>query len=282
MVVKEQLVELLLFFFSAFFEYRGIILLFLIYEHLNCEIIVTTDSSPDQGKKDYVMNMSAGSPDFHGARILSLFFLSLQIEITYIGMKTIILLIFTLLLSAATGCKKKSDDRSNPSVNLGAVGNSWTVKVQGTTDISAELTASEGSMRTVQVSWAKVFSKTVKFGLTTNEVIDYVYSDGDVEQPFTMVKFDAKVGDIYSTTIDGIIHTREVIEKKTYNIPALGKDLETIGVNEIIPVEIPSTFFGYTIRQIIWYWNPVYGLVCVDVYTDQGEYFTVDFITINV
>jgi hypothetical protein len=192
-------------------------------------------------------------------------------------------LICIILLVTAIGCSKKSKDSPNePSPELGAVGNSWTVRVLGTTDIHAELTAREGNVCTVEVTWAKMVTKTVKFALTENEVTDYVYSKGDTGQPFTMVRFDAKIGDTYSATIDGVVHTREVIEKNTYNIPALGKDLETIGVLEYIPPEVNSTYFGFTIRQIIWYWHPVYGLVCVDVYTDQGEYFHVVFVSIDL
>jgi hypothetical protein len=124
--------------------------------------------------------------------------------------------------------------------------------------------------------------KTLKFGLIGNEVVDYFYSQGNTSKPFTMVKFDAEVGDSYSTTINGITHQREVIEKATYNVPALNKDLEMIGVYEMVPYEIPSTFFGFTVRDIYWYWHPDYGLVCVEFYTDQGDFVKVVFVDIEV
>ena len=127
-----------------------------------------------------------------------------------------------------------------------------------------------------------MITKTLKFGMTGNEVVDYVYSQGDAAKPFTMVKFDAEVGDMYFTEINGVYHHREVIEKKTYNIPALNKDLETIGVYEWIPYAIPSEYFGFTIREIIWYWHPDYGLVCVDVYTEEGEYLNIEFVSIDL
>ncbi len=62
----------------------------------------------------------------------------------------------------------------------------------------------------------------------------------------------------------------------------MNKDLETIGVYEWIPYAIPSEYFGYTIREIIWYWHPEYGLVCVDFWTDEGDYVKVVFIDVDV
>ena len=197
--------------------------------------------------------------------------------------KNIIITILTL--TVLTGCSDKNEDEVNNrsgSPKLGEVGNSWVLKIDNTYDLNAEIIAKEGNVRTVEVSYAKLVVKTVKFGFTGNEVVDYAYSKGDLSRPFTMVKFDAKVGDIYSTEIDGIYHSREVIEKTTYHIPALNKDLETIGVYEWIPEEIPSQFFGITIRSITWYWHPSYGLVCVDVYTDQGEYIKIVFVQIDL
>lgn len=178
--------------------------------------------------------------------------------------------------------KDKNDNNTGAPGILGDVGNTWNVKVNGTYDLSTEIIAKEGNVVTLQVSYAKVTSKPLKFGLLENEIVDYVYSRGNTSEPFTMIKFDAEVGDMYSATINGISHHREVTEKNTYHVPALNKDLEMIGVYEWIPNEIPSDYFGYTIREIIWYWHPQYGLVCVDFWTDAGEYIKVVFIDIDV
>jgi hypothetical protein len=182
-----------------------------------------------------------------------------------------------------TDCKKDDNENNSGSPGmLGEVGNTWNVKVNGTHDLSTQIIAKEGHVVTLEVSYAKMTVKTLKFGLIGNEVVDYVYSQGNTSKPFTMVKFDAEVGDSYSTTINGITHQREVIEKATYNVPALNKDLEMIGVYEMVPYEIPSTFFGFTVRDIYWYWHPDYGLVCVEFYTDQGDFVKVVFVDIEV
>lgn len=190
-----------------------------------------------------------------------------------------------LALIFVYSCKKNSDDSSNnPPVQgvLGDVGNSWKIQVNGANDVSAEIVSKENNIRTVEVTYAKLVTKTVKFGFNGNEVVDYAYSQGDTTKPFTMVKFDANIGDSYSAEINGNYHYRQVIEKQTYFIDALNKEVETIGVYETIPEGIPSTFFGLTIRTIIWYWHPVYGLVCADVYLDDGSYIEVNFITIDL
>ena len=162
------------------------------------------------------------------------------------------------------------------------MGNAWEIKIDNSYNLSSEIISVDGNVRTLEVSYAKLVTKNVKFGFTGNEVVDYAYSKGDLSKPFTMVKFDAKVGDIYSANIDGIYHQREVIEKTSYYIHALDKNLETIGVYEWIPPEIPSNFFGFTIREITWYWHPVYGLVCADVYTEEGDYIEIVFVSIDL
>jgi hypothetical protein len=200
-------------------------------------------------------------------------------------MKNIFNILFVLIFAVGFSCSDKNND--NPSINtnsgkLGEVGNSWDVKVDGSHSISTEIIARDGDVYTLQVTYAKLITKTLKFGMSGNEIVDYVYGQGDADKPFTMVKFDAKIGDIYSTEINGIFHERIVTEKETYFIPALEREIETIGIYEFIPYEIPSDYFGYTIREIIWYWHPDYGLVCVDVYTEEGDYLNIEFISIDL
>jgi len=120
-------------------------------------------------------------------------------------MKTKTFFIFFVLFFLVFGCKK--DDNNNGSHgDLGEIGNTWKVKVDGIYDLSTEIYYKSGDIYGLQVSWAKVALKKIKFGYTGNEVIDYVYSKGNESQPFTMVKFDAQVGDIYSINIDGVSH----------------------------------------------------------------------------
>lgn len=197
-------------------------------------------------------------------------------------MKHSYLLLIILSIFILCTCNDDNDSDNDSQPTLGEIGNKWNVKVNGVNTITVEIIEKVGDIYTLEVSYAKLVSKEIKFGFNGSEVIDYVYSKGDDGKPFTMVEFDAEVGDVYTAEIDGIYHTREVIEKETYEIPALEKELETIGVHEVIPYGIPSNFFGFTIRVIIWYWHPDYGLVCADVYTEEGDHITIEFVSIDL
>lgn len=200
-------------------------------------------------------------------------------------MKITFKLMVFLILVVAFSCSNKTEDNNidnNSTGKLGDIGNSWNVKIDGSHNLSTEIIAKEADIYTLEVTYAKLITKTLNFGMNGNEVVDYVYSQGDLQKPFTMVRFDAEVGEMYDAEINGVYHHREVSEIKSYYIPALDKELETIAVYEWIPNEIPSTYFGFTIREIIWYWHPDYGLVCVDVYTDDGQYLNIEFISIEL
>lgn len=194
------------------------------------------------------------------------------------------LILYLVVSTFLFSCNNKDEDgpTNNSSGKLGQVGNSWDVKVAGENDLSTKITEKDGDVYTLEVTYAKFISKSLKFGLTENEVVDYVYSNGDLTKPFTMVNFNAKVGDSYSAEIDGKFHYRLVVEIETYNVPCLGKDLEMIGVYEEVPPGIPNVYFGLTITSIVWYWHPDYGLVCVDFFTAEGDHYEVEFVQIDI
>lgn len=192
-----------------------------------------------------------------------------------------ILLIVSLILSCSNDKEDETDNKPT-SGSLGEVGSLWNVKVDNTHDLSIEILEQEGTVFTAEVSYAKFVNKELKFGYTGNEIVDYVYGQGDISKPFTMVKFDAQVGDVYNANIGGNFHYREVVEKQTYHVDCLGKDLEMIGVYEEVPEGVPNTHFGFEIESIVWYWHQEYGLVCVEFYTTDGEFYEVEFVKITL
>ncbi|MCD4696904.1 MAG: hypothetical protein K8S16_11770, partial [Bacteroidales bacterium] len=122
-------------------------------------------------------------------------------------MKTLKFINLLLILSMIFSCSKNNEEDTNNNNNnstgvLGEVGNVWKAKVDGTHDISAEVISKEDDIYTLEINFSKE-TQTVKFKFSNNEVIDYIYGEGDLTQPFTMVKFDANVGDIYSAEING-------------------------------------------------------------------------------
>ena len=191
-----------------------------------------------------------------------------------------ILLIFVIV----AGCSKSDDDSGNndqtQQSKLGDVGNEWKAMFNNQ-EITARVVGSNNGILSLAVTMGKA-TDTVKMQLTGNSIREFIHSDGDISKPFTMVEFDAEVGDVYTFEHMGYSFNREVIEKEIYHIDCLNANLATIGVYEEIPYGINVQLFGYTIRSICWYFHPTYGLVCVEVYTEQGEYFEIEFISIKL
>lgn len=192
-----------------------------------------------------------------------------------------------LLLSLAIvlSCSKNDDDdsgKNNPpaTAKLGDVGNQWKAKFNNQ-EITARVVENNNGILSLAVTMGKD-TDTIKAQLNSNSISEFVHSNGNTEKPFTMVEFDAKVGDTYIFESPPFYFERYVSERETYHINCLGQSLETIGVYEQIPYGINVQLFGITIRTIVWYFHPVYGLVCVEVYTEQGEYFEIEFISIEL
>ena len=122
----------------------------------------------------------------------------------------------------------------------------------------------------------------MKGRLTDNSISDFYYSEGDESKPFTLVEFDAEVGDIYLYNLGKSQIEREVFERKNYFIPVLDKEVETIGVAEYIPEGVFPELFGYNFQIVYWYISPIYGLVCVELLTDEGELIMIEFTSIDL
>ena len=194
--------------------------------------------------------------------------------------KFFVMCIIPLLL---TGCSKKDDDNNNGNATavLGEVGNKWSAKINNH-DISARILSNNDGLIELEVDMEGE-KDTVLIEYKGNRISEFIHSGGDVSKPFTMVEFDADVGDFYSLSLEGGLYfQRDVIEKETYYIDALGKELPTIGVYEEIPYWLNLQIFGIYIESVIWYWHPDYGLVCVDIYTTDGQFIEVVFVTIEL
>ncbi|MBN1339565.1 MAG: hypothetical protein JXA03_09585 [Bacteroidales bacterium] len=195
------------------------------------------------------------------------------------------LFLLLIVLAVINSCSKNDDDDSgnnNPpaTAKLGDVGNEWKAKFNNQ-EITARIVDNNNGILSLAITTGKD-TDTIKAQLTGNSISEFVHSYGDIEKPFTLVEFDAKVGDIYTFEMGGLWFERQVTERETYHINCLGQNLETIGVYEEIPYGINVQLFGITIRSIVWYFHPTYGLVCVEIYTEQGEYFEIEFISIKL
>ena len=119
----------------------------------------------------------------------------------------------------------------------------------------------------------------VKLLITESSISDFAYSLGDESNPFTLVEFEGKVGDTYRFFFGNFEVVRQIVETgNSYHVPCLNKKVEVIGVAEYIPYGLYPTINGYVARIIYWWISPEYGLTCVEIDTDEGEflYFEMD------
>src|SRR6056297_942203 len=128
-----------------------------------------------------------------------------------------------------------NNEETDPEKTMGKPGNYWTAGAPGYGD--AELTINENNDGDVVGSL--IFdgtSYTVEGKITDKGIYDYVYSNGDKNKPFTLVKFDAKVGDKWEFNVGNKKVVREVVRKSTEDDTEYGFWLvKTIDVEETIP-----------------------------------------------
>jgi len=190
-------------------------------------------------------------------------------------------LILLVLFAFLFGCKDKEEDTPAEQGKLGDVGNTWTAKFNDTHDIRGEIISNDNGIITVEINLGGDIY-TVKGRLTDDKLEDFMHSGNDITKPFTMVEWGCQVNDVYTFNIEELNFARHVIEIETYYCQALDRSLEMIGVMEYLPDPINFNLFGYTVRQINWYWHQTYGLVCIDIWTDDGHFFTIHFLTIEL
>jgi len=198
--------------------------------------------------------------------------------------KSLLLLFLALFFAFFLGCKDKEEDDNTPDQpqgELGDVGNTWTAKFNDTHDIKGEIIENDNGLITVEINLGGDIY-TVKGRLSSDKLEDFMHSNNDLTKPMTMVEWDAEVDDVYTASIGELYFVRQILEIESYYVPALEQSLEMIGVYEYIPDAINFNLFGWTVRAITWYWHQTYGLVCIDIWMDTGEFFTIHFLTIEL
>ncbi|MCB0806778.1 MAG: hypothetical protein KDC05_13345 [Bacteroidales bacterium] len=201
-------------------------------------------------------------------------------------MKTTNLLSVLLLLIILLSCNKKEDQKpvNNPSSTeqkkFGDVGNEWHMRVMDH-EMSARIVENVDGLIKLELTREDQID-TLLLRLKDNVIYEYVHSLGDTSKPFTLVEFGAQVGAYYEFDDGYWYFRRDVTGRESYHIECLGQHLETIAVYENMPYGMDIPLFGCTIRTIYWYWNPVYGLVCIEIETDNCGFIEIQFISIDL
>ncbi|WP_319499864.1 hypothetical protein [uncultured Draconibacterium sp.] len=176
-------------------------------------------------------------------------------------------LVFLLVLAACSD----DDEVTDPEQTMGKVGNYWSAGASGYDDGRLTITQNSGG----DVVGSLTFegdTYTIEGKVTDNAIYDYVYSNGDKSKPFTLVKFDANVGDKWEFNVGNQKVVREVVRKSTEDDVEYGFWLvKTIDVKETIPTGTIIKTSESEVKEILWQFNHKFGFISATIKTVDGK-----------
>lgn len=189
--------------------------------------------------------------------------------------------VFFLAGILLTTCSKKEEIPAEAATDLAKAGNSWSGTI-GSNPTTLTIVASDNGKVTVTM---EIFDTTytIKGKITANEIADFIYSEGDEDHPYTLVKFDASVGEEYTFTKGPLVVTRTVLAKDVeISVNALGLMVKCFVVEEIVPQGL--TLLGQpVVGSKIKYWvNHKFGIVQAELTTFWGSVEPVTLSSTNV
>lgn len=106
----------------------------------------------------------------------------------------------------------------------------------------------------------------IKVKATDKGIQDFVYSKGNTNKPFTLIKYDDGVGDSYSFTADdGTKYTRTIVSKSDKDEYPLGFfNIKVTKVDETQPNDP-------LLKTVSYYTNHKFGLVGIELETINGK-----------
>ena len=165
------------------------------------------------------------------------------------------------------------NDEVNPAETIAKTGNVWTAKATGYPDGKVSITQNDKGIVTAAFLYdGKTYN--VKGKVSTDEITDFVYSNGDESKPFILARFDAQPGDKYEYNIGNQKVVRTVLaSNEEITTWALGLIVKCVVVEEIVPPGVQ--LFGKTagVKKIKWYINHRFGFIAADI-TDLNDKVT--------
>jgi hypothetical protein len=179
-------------------------------------------------------------------------------------MKKLIYSLLTLFsLAILFSCEKDPgmENVSDPDKTLGKVGNYWNLKSTGYPNSKITIESNSNGMVIGSYTFnGKTY--TLEGKITEDGIYDYVYSNGDKNKPFTMVRFDAKVGDKWEFKVGNQTVVRKVVHKSTEDDTFYGwLMIKTIDVEETIPSGVQVKGAASPFTKILWKFNHKFGFV---------------------
>lgn len=174
-----------------------------------------------------------------------------------------------LILSGMAACDLLNfdkDEETDPEKTMGKVGNYWEGSIPGVGYATVTIESNSDGNVIASVPYNGK-SYEIEGKITDNGFYDYVYSNGDHSKPFTLVKFDANVGDKWEYKIGNQVVTREVVRKSTTDdTPYHGFWMvKTIDVLETVPPGVEVMGGATKVKTILWKFNHKFGFIAAEV-----------------
>ncbi len=191
--------------------------------------------------------------------------------------KSILLVLAVGMMAGLTCCDwlDFNKEETDPEKTMGKVDNYWKASAPGYPD--AKVTITENSKGNV-VATVNYNGKDyeVEGKITDEGIYDYVYSNGDKSKPFTLVKFDAQVGDKWEYKIGNQTITREVVKRSTTDDTPYGfMYIKTIDVVETIPAGVQVRGAESPASSILWKFNHKFGFISATITPKSGAATTI-------
>ena len=153
------------------------------------------------------------------------------------------------------------DEQTDPEKTMGKVGNYWTLSCTGYPDSKVTIDSNkDGNVVGSYIYNGKTYQLEGKF--TDKAIYDYVYSNGDKKKPFTLVNFDAEVGDQWEFKVGTQTVVRKVVHKSAEDDTFYGMlMIKTIDVEETIPSGLQVKGAASPFTKILWKFNHKFGFI---------------------
>lgn len=197
----------------------------------------------------------------------------------------LIRIVLLMLIGTISACDllDSNKEETDPDKTMGKVGNYWEASVPGLGSATVTIDGNEdGDVIASFPYQGKTYQ--IEGKITDNGFYDYVYSNGDKDKPFTLVKFDANVGDKWEYKIGNQTVTREVVKKSTTDDTSYHGFwmIKTIDVLETVPAGVQVRGGVSQVKTILWKFNHKFGFIAAEVTKTDNSKVTVSQSDTNV
>jgi hypothetical protein len=170
-----------------------------------------------------------------------------------------------LMVSSCDMINDLTEQDINPDETVAKEGNTWSGTASGYPETAITVSQNTKGIATFTLNYNGQ-DYTVAGKISKTKIEDFVYSGGDEAKSFTLVDFDAKVGDKWEYNIG----TQKVVRQVTYKSTtddyyALGLMIKVIQVEETIPEGITVMGYPAQVKKIIWTFNHKFGWIGAEV-----------------